>query len=58
MKRFLWTFTLCFWLIRLHGCSCRRPLDLWTFANDECWQSYREDGYSAREAVLEDASYA
>jgi hypothetical protein len=32
--------------------------DCLSLARDDCFQDYRRDGYTPREAVLEDLSYA
>lgn len=57
MKAAFWKIRLAFWLF-VYGYGYRRwrVNKLVGFAFEDCWDMFREDGYSPRDAVLEDAS--
>lgn len=54
MKKFWWTLRLAV-LLKWYGFS--RLFDSWNYANEECWQEYREQGLTPMEAIREDWSY-
>ena len=37
-------------------CAEYRPFDAVKYALEDCWQTYREDGYTPEEAMREDMS--
>jgi hypothetical protein len=55
MAKLWWNLRLAYYLVRYYRAT---PMYALHWANDECWQQYREDEYSPRDAFLEDLSYA
>lgn len=57
MKILLWKLRLAFWLMVYgYGYSRWRAHKIVAFAFEDCWDLFREDGYTPRDAVIEDAS--
>lgn len=54
--KFIWTIKCAYWLI--HYGYESNLIDAYEYAKEEGWQSYRESGMTAKEAVEEDLSYA
>lgn len=56
IKLLLWRVTMTYWLYhyRYHSSVLRA----WRSSGQACWTDYFNEGYGAREAVLEDLSYA
>jgi len=57
MGKAIWKIRLAFWLF-VYGYGYRRykVAKIVRFAFEDCWDSFREDGYTPREALIEDAS--
>lgn len=52
---FFWTLRMTYW-IKWYGCEKTWTAAYW-FARDPAWREYREDGYSPREAIIEDLGH-
>jgi hypothetical protein len=59
MKATFWKIRLAFWIFVFgYGYRRTRIAGIARFAFADCWDSFREDGYPPREALIEDASNA
>lgn len=53
--KILWSLRMAYW-IKWAGYE-KTWIGAWQFANDECFQQYREDGYSPRHTIMEDLGH-
>lgn len=58
MKKFWWRLRLVYWLVHYNYISWWDLYANWKYTNEDCWQSFREDGYDPQMAILEDLSNA
>ena len=56
MSKFLWTVCTAYWLHRYGYAST--VIGAYRYAKDDCWQEMRDDGFTPKDAVLEDLSCA
>lgn len=53
--KLLWNLQMAYW-IKWSGYE-KTWAGAYQFAKDECWQQYRLDGYSPKDAMLEDLGH-